>query len=62
LPGTVPDDDGAVAFAAKADGVNYSIADEITRRALLSGARVVAARASDIPGGGALAAILRYPV
>jgi hypothetical protein len=62
LPGTVADDDGAVSFADTADGSNYSITDEITRRALLSGARVVAARAADIPGGGQLAAILRYPV
>ncbi len=62
MPGTVAENDGAVTFADKADGVNYSITDEITRRAMLSGARVVAARASDIPGGGALAAILRYPV
>jgi hypothetical protein len=62
IPGTVADDDGLVAFASKADGVNYSITDEITRRALQSGARVIAARAADIPGGGALAAILRYPV
>jgi hypothetical protein len=42
--------------------VNYSITDEITRRALASGARVVSARAGDIPGGRSLAAILRYPV
>lgn len=62
LPGIVAEDDGAVTFAEKADGVNYSITDEITRRALRSGARVVAARAADVPGGGALAAILRYPV
>lgn len=62
IPGTVSDEDGAVAFADKADGVNYSITDEITRRALQSGARVIAARATDIPGGGALAALLRYPV
>lgn len=62
IPGTVADDDGLVAFASKADGVNYSITDEITRRALQSGARVIAARAADIPGGGALAAFLRYPV
>ncbi len=62
LPGTVGEEDGAVVFAAVADSVNYSITDEITRRALRSGARVVAARAGDIPGGGALAAILRYPV
>ncbi|HWT08911.1 MAG TPA: hypothetical protein VN329_07085 [Roseomonas sp.] len=62
LPGAVADEDGAVTFAEKADGVNYSVTDEITRRALLSGARVVSARAADIPGGGMLAAILRYPV
>jgi hypothetical protein len=62
MPGIVAEDDGAVTFADEADGVNYSITDEITRRALQSGARVVAARATDIPGGGALAAILRYPV
>lgn len=62
LPGVVADEDGAVTFAEKADGVNYSVTDEITRRALLSGARVVSARAADIPGGGMLAAILRYPV
>lgn len=62
MPGTVAEDDGAIAFADKADGVNYSITDEITRRSLQAGARVVAARATDIPGGGALAAILRYPV
>ena len=51
-----------MSFADKADGVNYSITDEIMRRALQSGARVLAARAADIPGGGALANILRYPV
>lgn len=62
LPGAVADEDGAVTFAEKADGVNYSVTDEITRRALLSGARVVSARAADIPGGGMLAAVLRYPV
>ena len=62
IPGTVAEGDGAVSFANKADGMNYSITDEITRRALQSGARVIAGRAADIPGGGALAAILRYPV
>lgn len=62
VPGTVADEDGAVAFAANADGVNYSVTDEIARRALLSGARVVSARRADVPGGGDLAAILRYAV
>ena len=62
VPGTVGDEDGAVNFAGQADAVNYGVVDEIARRALLSGARVVAARRSDIPGGGDLAAILRYVV
>jgi hypothetical protein len=42
--------------------VTYGIVDEIASRALKSGARVVAARRADIPGGGSLAAILRYAV
>jgi hypothetical protein len=62
VPGTVADEDGAVAFAAEADAVNYGIVDEIVRRAMRSGARVVAARRGEIPGGGELAAILRYPL
>ncbi len=62
VPGHVGEEDGAVTLDKVADGVNYSVTDEIVRRALLSGARVVAARRADIPGGGDLAAILRYPV
>jgi hypothetical protein len=62
VPGTVGDDDGAVVFADHADVLNYGVVDEIARRALQSGARVAAARRADIPGGGDLAAILRYPI
>ena len=62
VPGTVGDEDGAVELAEQADGVNYGVVDEIARRALQSGARVVSARRADIPGGGDLAAILRYAV
>ncbi len=62
VPGSVAEEDGAVTFAASADAVNYSVADEIARRALMSGARVVSARRADIPGAGDLAAILRYAV
>lgn len=62
LPGSIGEEDGVVAFASQADGVNYSITDEIARRALRQGARVLSARRGDIPGGGELAAILRYPV
>lgn len=60
--GTVDDESGAVTFSDKADAGNYGVVDEIAGRALASGARVLAVRKSDIPGGGELAAILRYAV
>ena len=60
LHGTVSDDDGKVTFADSPGAESYGIVDEIARRALQSGARVISARAADIPGGGHLAAILRY--
>ncbi len=60
VPGTVADEDGAVSFAEEAGPGNYGVVDEIARRALQSGARVVAARRDDVPGGGDVAAILRY--
>jgi Bacterial archaeo-eukaryotic release factor family 11 len=59
LPGHVDEDSGAVAFAED-DADSYGVVDEIARRVLLTGGRVLAVRASDIPGGGPLAAILRY--
>ncbi|HLS58820.1 MAG TPA: hypothetical protein VK022_04255 [Paracoccaceae bacterium] len=60
--GTVDDTDGRVSFAGAPGVDNYGIVDEIAVRALRTGARVVAARRDDIPGGGSLAAILRYPL
>jgi hypothetical protein len=36
------------------------VVDAIVRRVLLSGGRVLAVRAPDMPGGGPVAAILRY--
>jgi hypothetical protein len=59
--GTI-DDDGVVAFADTATAENYGVVDEIAARALRSGARLMAGRKEDIPGGGSLAAILRYAV
>jgi hypothetical protein len=38
------------------------VVDEIARRVLLSGGRVLALRRDDIPEHGTVAAILRYPV
>jgi hypothetical protein len=60
LPGTV-DDEGVVTFTADPSSMSYGIIDEIARRALLTGARVLGVREADIPGEGSLAAILRYP-
>jgi hypothetical protein len=60
--GTVSDEDGAVTFAETASAGNYGVVDEIASRALKSGARILAARRADIPGGGSLAAILRYAI
>ena len=62
IPGTVDEESGAVSFAETDDAVAYGVVDEIVSRALKSGARIVAARSADVPGNGALAAILRYPM
>lgn len=59
LPGFVDEEDGAVTLAED-DAVSYGVADEIARRTLLSGGRVLAVRGSDIPDGKPVAAILRY--
>ncbi|HET6869620.1 MAG TPA: hypothetical protein VFH80_27150 [Solirubrobacteraceae bacterium] len=62
VPGTLDDQTGAVSFADSATGDVHDVTDEIARRAWLSGARVLAVRDRDIPGGGGIAAILRYPL
>ena len=59
VPGEV-DEDGAVRFDTGQDRGGIGVVDEITRRAWLSGVRLLAVRRNDVPGGGDLAAILRY--
>jgi hypothetical protein len=59
-PGTVDDETGAVNLVALDDSSTYGVVDEIARRVLLTGGSVYAVRASDVPGGGAVAAILRH--
>ena len=60
VPGEI-DDEGRVKFSDAVSAKCYGIVDEIAARALLSGARVLGVRRADIPSGGSLAAILRYP-
>ena len=60
LAGQVDEETGAVTFADDDDAANYGVVDEVAKRVLLSGGRVLAVRALDVPGEGAIAAILRY--
>ena len=62
VPGIVDDETGAISFADKSGASSYGVIDEIARRALASGAKVLAVRKSDLPGQSGLAAILRYAV
>jgi hypothetical protein len=59
VPGLADEDTGAVAFTED-DASSYGVVDEIARRVLLSGGRVLAVRGSDVPAGGPVAAMLRY--
>ena len=61
MPGVVDDEDGSVTFAEAASAATHGVIDQIVARAMLAGASVLALRRDEIPGGGALAAILRYP-
>jgi hypothetical protein len=61
VPGTVREFDGNVTYAASDTADVYSVVDEAARRALLSGAHVLAARSEELPKQKPLVAILRYP-
>ena len=60
VPGFVDEDTGGVTFVDENDATSYGVIDEIARRVWLQGGRVLAVRRADIPGGGSVAAILRY--
>ncbi len=61
LSGAIDEETGAVDRDA-GEAERYGLIDEIARRVLLSRGRVLAVRSDEIPGGGPVAAILRYPV
>jgi hypothetical protein len=60
IPGLVSDIDGSVIYSASDDAETYSVVDEVARRALYTGARVMGARKDELPDQAPLTAILRY--
>jgi hypothetical protein len=60
IPGLVSDLDGSVTYSASDDAETYSVVDEVARRALSTGAKVMGARREELPDRAPLAAILRY--
>jgi hypothetical protein len=60
VPGVVDEETGAVALAEHDDAASYGVVDEVARRVLLSGGRVLAVRRDDLPERTPLAAILRH--
>jgi Bacterial archaeo-eukaryotic release factor family 11 len=60
IPGLVSDIDGSVIYSASDDAETYSVVDEVARRALYTGARVMGARKDELPDRAPLTAILRY--
>lgn len=55
------DENGAITVESTPDAMNYGVVDEVARRTLAAGGKVIAARANDIPANSKLAAVLRYP-
>jgi hypothetical protein len=62
IPGTVNEIDGDVRLASSASAASYDVVDEIAGRAIVTGARFLGVRRTDIPEGAPLAAVLRYPI
>ncbi len=62
LPGTIDEGSGVVTLDDADDARSYGVVDEIARRVLQHGGRVLAVRADEVPGGGAVAGLLRYPL
>lgn len=62
LPGFLDEHTGELTLTEESDAADYGVGDEIARRALRTGARVLAVRAEDIPEQGPVAALLRFGV
>jgi hypothetical protein len=60
ISGVVSEYDGSVTYSTDDGAETYSVVDEIARRALCTGARVLAAKRDEPPNQAPLVAILRY--
>lgn len=60
VPGVVDEDTGAVTLAQDDDAASYGVVDEIARRVVLTGGRVLAVRRDDLPDSTPVAALLRH--
>ncbi|MFE3291121.1 hypothetical protein [Rhodococcus sp. NPDC059234] len=60
VPGTIDPESGVVELTGDDTGFGYGVIDEMARRTLLQGGRILAVRAEDVPEGAQAAAILRY--
>lgn len=62
VPGTIDEITGSVSAASEGDLAGYGVTDEIARRVLASGGRVLSVRGQDLPDGTPILALLRYAV
>lgn len=60
VPGQIDEETGQMTLADREGAESYGVIDEILRRTLLNGGRVLGIRSADLLAGGPLAAILRY--
>lgn len=62
IDGDIDEQTGLITTASDSRGSIYGVTDEIARRVLRSRGQVLAVRGDDVPGNGAAAALLRYPL
>jgi hypothetical protein len=62
LMGAIDEVSGVVDYSPAQGVASYNLVSEITRRALLSGAKVMALRKDDMPSPADVAATLRFPI
>jgi Bacterial archaeo-eukaryotic release factor family 11 len=62
VSGDIDEQTGLLTTGAEGSASIHGVTDEIARRVLMSSGRVLAVRGDDVPGNGAVAALLRFPL